>query len=78
MTAADGRATDAALGQSGTATPATPRRAAPHGQPSRMSRAPGRAVGFGGRCGRWCGRGQAGGPALGVGGRARRWARPVG
>lgn len=40
MTAADGRATDAALGQSGTATPATPRHAAPHGQPSRMSEPP--------------------------------------
>lgn len=32
MTAADGRATDAALGQSGTPTPATPRRGAPRGR----------------------------------------------
>lgn len=40
MTAADGRATDAALGRSGTATPATPLRAAPRGQPSRKSEPP--------------------------------------
>lgn len=40
MTAADGRATDAALGRSGTPTPATPRHAAAQRQPSRMSEPP--------------------------------------